>query len=123
MEKKFSYDDFTSKKDVDTICFNMNIFESNIEYTFLCIISKIESIFHVKISKNNFKCDFQNMLHIHYEIDNIIFEIKLNNQKKIDHKENIQMKLKIFTQKNDEINKDRFNNLCHECVNVLHNIS
>ena len=117
----YSIDNFNSMEDVDTLCFNMDVFENNIVEIFYKIIFAIENTFIIKLNglkKNGLEKNKKllNNLHVHYKINNTLIEIKLS-KKDISYSLGyIKLKLKIFTQTNDKENKDKFNKLCCECL-------
>ena len=112
----YSIDNFNSMEDVDTLCFNMDVFENNIVEIFYKIIFAIENTFIIKLNGLEKNKKLLNNLHVHYEINNTLIEIKLS-KKEINYSLGyIKLKLKIFTQTNDKENKDKFNKLCCECL-------
>lgn len=105
---------------INTLCYSINIFENDNLNIFTKIIDKTEEIFSSTLNKNIKYNNTDNKIHLHYEINNILFEIKLI--KKYDsliHKDFIQCKLKIFTQENDNLSKITFNKLCDFCTDTF----
>lgn len=114
----YSQNNYTDIKDVDTLCFNMVTIENNILDIFYKIISKINKLYNVDVDTNIIKNieKSDKILHVHFEINNVLFEIKLAKEEKLYSLGLVQIKLKIFTQKKDKINKAIFNKLCSSCV-------
>jgi hypothetical protein len=105
--KKFEVDEVA-----DTLCFTIDIFENDTLKLFYKIISKIETLFKIKYNhQNNYK--FINNIHTHFQINNSLFEIKLIKEEKMYSLGYIKSIIKLFTQKNDTINKEKFYKLCH----------
>lgn len=100
-------------KETNTICFNMDIFENNILSIFYKIILKIENIFDVKC-KTFMNDHFTTIIHTHFEIQNCLLEIKLTKQDKIYSHGFVQIRLKLFAQKYNIINKNKFYELCSQ---------
>ena len=129
----YSQNYYKNIKEVDTLCFNMNVYENDLSKLFYNIVSIIKTHFDVdsKVlcdeklinnytnTKNNINKNNNNCLHIHFEFQNILFEIKLVKEEKIYSLGFIQVKLKIFTQKNDKENKDKFYKFCSDCVKTF----
>ena len=132
----YSQNYYKNIKEVDTLCFNMNVYENDLSKLFYNIVSIIQTHFDIdskilcdekllnnytNTTNNNYNNNNNNnnCLHIHFEFQNILFEIKLVKEEKIYSLGFIQVKLKIFTQKNDKENKDKFNNFCSDCVKTF----
>lgn len=125
MTTSYSHKKYKNATDIDTLCFNMNVYENDLSKLFYNIISNIRTNFDVDITlfnKNKYLKNYtninhnNNILHVHFEYKNILFEFKLVRQEKIYSLGYIQVKLKIFIQKNDNTNKDIFYKFCSDCV-------
>jgi hypothetical protein len=108
----YSHNNFELNEEADTLCFNADIFESDTSKIFYKIISNIENLFNTKCN-NKYNINFLNNIHIHFEINNCLFEIKLSKEEKMYSLGYVKTRIKLFTQKNDTINKEKFYNLCH----------
>lgn len=110
----YSHNNFELNEEADTLCFNADIFESDTSKLFYKIISNIENLFNVKCNNKNNIIFFNNIhIHIHFEINNCLFEIRLIKEEKIYSLGYVKTRIKLFTQKNDTISKEKFYNLCH----------
>ena len=107
----YSHNNFELNEEADTLCFNADIFESDTSKIFYKIISNIETLFNVKYN-HKYNDNFLNNIHTHFEINNCLFEIKLSKEEKIYSLGYVKTRLKLFTQKNDTISKEKFYNLC-----------
>lgn len=107
----YSHNNFKLNKEADTLCFNADIFENDTSKLFHKIISNIENLFNVKYN-HKFNDNLLNDIHIHFEINNCLFEIKLNKEEKIYSLGYVKTRVKLFTQTNDTISKEKFYNLC-----------
>lgn len=108
----YSHNNFELNKETDTLCFNIDIFKIDTSKIFCKIISNIEDLFNVKYNYQYIN-KFVNSIHTHFNINNCLFEIKLTKEEKIYSLGYTKIRLKLFTKKNDTINKEKFYNLCH----------
>lgn len=107
----YSHKHFELNKEAYTLCFNADIFENDTSKIFYKIISNIEFLFNVKYN-HKYNDNFFNNIHTHFEINNCLFEIKLSKEEKIYSLGYVKTRLKLFTQKNDTISKEKFHKLC-----------
>ncbi len=107
----YSHNNFELNEEADTFCLNLDIFENDTSKIFYKIISNIEKLFYVKC---NYKYidNFLNNIHTHFEINNCLFEIRLIKEEKIYSLGYVKTRIKLFTQKNDTISKEKFHKLC-----------
>lgn len=108
----YSHNNFKFNEEADTLCFNTDIFESDTSKIFYKIISNIEILFNVKY-KHKHNINFFYNIHIHFKINNCSFEVKLIKEEKMNSLGYVKTRIKLFTQKNDTINKEKFYKLCH----------
>lgn len=108
----YSHNKFEFNEETDTLCFNIDIFKNDTSKIFYKIITNIELIFNVKCY-HKYNGNYLNNIHTHFEINNFLFEIKLTKEDKMYSLGYTKTRLKLFTQKNDTINKNKFYKLCH----------
>lgn len=96
-------------KQTDTLCFNIEILENDISILFYKIISNIENLFDVNLRTN---ISFTNKIHTNFKFKNCLIEIKITKQEKVYSLGYTQIRLKIFTQKQDIDTKEKFGKLC-----------
>jgi hypothetical protein len=109
----YSHNNFELNEEADTFCFNADIFESDTSKLFYKIISNIENLFNAKCNNKNNIIFLNNIhIHIHFEINNCLFEIRLIKEEKIYSLGYVKTRIKLFTQKNDTISKEKFHKLC-----------
>ena len=109
----YSHNNFELNKEADTLCFNMDIFENDTSKIFYKIISNIEFLFNVKLNLKFLDKNSTANIHTHFVTENCLFEIKLNKENKIYSLGYTKTRVKLFTQKNDTISKEKFHKLCH----------
>ena len=109
----YSHKHFESNQEAETLCFNIDIFENDTSKIFYKIISNIEKLFYVKLNLKLLDKNSTANIHTHFVIENCLFEIKLNKENKIYSLGYTKSRIKLFTQKNDTINKEKFHKLCY----------
>lgn len=112
MGKIYSHNIFVFDEEPETLCFNIDIFENDTSKIFYKIISNIELLYNAKVKIKLFDEDNFKDIHTHFEIRNCLFEVKLNKEEKIYSLGYVKTRLKLFTQKNDTISKEKFRKLC-----------
>ena len=108
----YSHDNFELNEEADTLCFNIDIFENDTSKIFYKIISNVENLFNVKCN-HKYNINLLNNFHTHFKIQNCLFEIELIKENKLYSFGYTKTRIKLFTQRNDTINKEKFYKLCH----------
>jgi hypothetical protein len=108
----YSHNNFELNDESDTLSFNIDILENDTSRLFYKIISNIENLFNVRINIELLDKKKKGDIHMHFEINNCLLEIKLSKKEKIYSLGYTKTRLKIFTQKYDTINKKNFHKLC-----------
>lgn len=107
-----SHNNLASNEEPDTLCFNIDIFQNDTSKLFYKIISNMQNLFNVNIKIGLLETKSTRNIHSHFEIHNCLFEIKLIKVDKLYSLGYIKTTVKLFTQKNNTINKEKFYKLC-----------
>lgn len=107
----YSHNNFKLNEEADTLCFNIDIFENDTSKIFYKIISNVENLFNVKCN-HKYNINLLNNFHTHFKIQNCLFEIELIKENKLYSFGYTKTRIKLFTQRNDTINKEKFYKLC-----------